>query len=304
MTAVMLIGDVDLTDRTAYHFSQSDDGDVWEETTSPRRNSPTADTLIVSRSEKTADILTFFVVCVGDDADACESNYQALRDELEEARTYWITRGGSGAIKTVQKGVDGQSAPLVWTIKTYRLRRTNHAWDGIPMIGCQLVMTVVEGTVTAAVASPPAPTGLRILLPAPSVVTGVNPTALALPLAFPTPTLAVEAVPSPLALPVVLPTPTLEVEVTPDPLALTLALPAPTLTGIAAPDPMALAMEFPDPTLTIGTPPSTPLAMTVVLPTPTLSLAVAPDPLALPLVLPDPTAETSDDAWVVVLTGV
>ncbi len=267
MTAVMLIGDVDLTDRTAYHFSQSDDGDVWEETTSPRRNSPTADTLIVSRSEKTADILTFFVVCVGDDADACESNYQALRDELEEARTYWITRGGSGAIKTVQKGVDGQTTPLVWTIKTYRLRRSNHAWDGIPMIGCQLVMTVVEGTVTAAVATPPSPSRLRLILPPPSVVTGVDPDALALPLAFPTPTLAVELAPSPLALPLVLPTPTLSVTDTPSPLALTFAFPTPLLNDAAHPDPMALALAFPDPSLGVDPYPS---------------------PLALPLTFPDP----------------
>ncbi len=270
MSAIMLIGDVDLTDRTSYHFSQSDDGDVWEETTSPRRNSPTADTLIVSRSEKTADILTFFVVCVGDSPDACETNYQALRDELEDARTYWITRGDSGAIKTVQKGVDGQTTPLVWTIKTYRLRRSNHAWDGIPMIGCQLVMTVVEGTVTAAVATPPSPSRLRLILPPPSVVTGVDPDAFALPLAFPTPTLEVELASSALALPVVLPTPTLSVTDTPSPLALSIALPQPILTGIAAPTPLALPLAFPTPTLTTDAGGS-PLALVLVFPDPVLT---------------------------------
>lgn len=147
MPAQMMIGDVDLTDHEAYQWTQGDDGEGWEESTAPVRFAPTVDTMIVSRSNKINDVLTFFVVCHGEDADEAEANFQALRDEVEAARLYWVTRGQQGAQKTVVKALEGQTTPLVWTIKTYRLHRVNHAWGSLGLVPCQLVLTVVEGIV-------------------------------------------------------------------------------------------------------------------------------------------------------------
>lgn len=167
--ALMLIGDVDLNDPDDFAYTEADDGEGWEETTSPVRFAPTEDTMIVSRSTKINDVLTYYILCLGDDADTAKANYARLRAEVEAARLYWVTMGREGAIKLVTRGLRGQTNPDLFTIKTYRIHRMNHVLGSLdrPMVACQMVLTVVEGRVPFDLRT--GPVRFRLLAPVPTV---------------------------------------------------------------------------------------------------------------------------------------
>lgn len=146
---MLLIGNVDLNDRTKYRWSEPDDGENWENADWPRRFAG-VDTLGISRSNKVNDVLTFNIICFGDDqadGQGAVDNYKAIRAECEQARLFEVTRKREGSTKTVKRAIPGQTDPDIYTIKKYTLHRTNLALGAIGQVHCQLVLTVVEGLV-------------------------------------------------------------------------------------------------------------------------------------------------------------
>lgn len=240
---MLLIGTVDLTDRTKYQFTQSDDGASWEDSDNPRRNTESGDTIIVSRSNKVADILNFLIVCHGNpegDGDSAEANYRALLAECEAARLFTTSRGRRGAQKTVQKAIHGQSTPNIWTIKRYHLERVQHSLGSLGLIPCRLMLVCVEGI--PALDPFPAPARFTLVAPTPTVVvapTAITPPPAVFTLVAPVPDIeqgsGPEIVPAPAVFTLVAPTPvvTYDIEVIPPPAVFTLVAPVPDVLSVS-----------------------------------------------------------------------